>query len=239
MKKQYIGVTGLTTPEDVENVKKALDGHYGMYGVLMSKKRLGMKKSERRWIGIDNLVDVMEKMPDDALRTVHWCAPKFDIYDVCKAIDIIGDGCNAVQLNMVYPPPERLEAIKRNYPNLQIIFQIERCMFEEPKVMSKKMEPYESLIDYVIIDQSMGEGIPINPAVSRVVAEEFEKLNIGIVFAGGLTAKRVKDIGDLIREFDASIDAEGQLMNPETDTLDSLKVKNYIEAAIDEMHNKK
>ncbi|MEK6882768.1 MAG: hypothetical protein AABY22_24305 [Nanoarchaeota archaeon] len=100
-------------------------------------------------------------------------------------------------------------------------------MFELPFDMKKKIEPYTDLVDYVLIDQSMGSGIPIDPKVSRDVAEVLRTLGLGIVFAGGLNSKRVREIAPLIREFNASIDAESRLMNDE-DELDETKVSAYI-----------
>lgn len=237
-KKQYIGVTGLTTLDDVENMNNALEGHYGMYGVLMRARTFTEPLPIRKWAGKANVASLLEKMPEDSLKTIHWCAPEFYKKHIDWAIDLCEGLCNAIQLNMIYPPADGVNSLKEDYPNMQIIFQIEDSMFEDPRIMKEKLEPYESLVDYVIIDQSMGRGIPIKPAVCRAVAEELEKLDIGIVFAGGLNAKRVREIGPLIREFSASIDAEGQLMNS-ADCLDSPTVEDYIKTAIDEMHNAK
>ncbi|MBD3262850.1 hypothetical protein GF374_00545 [Candidatus Woesearchaeota archaeon] len=236
--KQYIGVTGITSLNDVENMTKALDGHYGMYGILMSKKRLDMQLPERRWAGIESIPYLMKAMPNDSLRTIHWCSNDFNLIDIFRAIEITGDKCNTIQLNLFYPPVSGLELMKSRYPNMKIIFQIEKDMFENPKIMKKKIKPYESLVDYVILDQSMGAGISIDEKISRAVAEELQDLDFGLVLAGGLTANKVKDIGSLIREFNASVDAEGQLMNSKN-TLDNTIVKDYITTAIDEMHNKK
>jgi phosphoribosylanthranilate isomerase len=235
--KQYIGVTGITTIEDVENMTNALDGHFGMYGILMDYRTQIGEIHKNRYANVKDVADLMKKMPEDSLRTIHWCGKELNLNLLERALET-GEGlCNAVQLNMPYPPLERLKEFKDNHSH-KIIFEIERCMFEEPKEMARKIVPYVPFIDYAIIDQSMGEGRPIDPAVSRAVANEIENLGLGIVVAGGLNAQRVLDpeIADLIIEYHTSTDAEGNLMN-KNDHLDSSKVTEYVKA-VKAVHDK-
>ncbi len=236
MAKQYIGVTGITTIEDVENMTNALDGHLGMYGILMSQKTLQGLPRRGRYANKEDIHYLMEKMPENSLRTIHWCGKELDSRFLENAMHISEGLCNAIQLNMPYPSIKELGKFTENH-NHKIIFQIEDCMFEEPKEMAKKIVPYVPFIDYAIIDQSGGKGIPINAEMSRAVANELEKLDLGIVFAGGLDAQRVPEIAGLIRDYHASIDAEGHLMNME-DHLDNSKVTNYIKAGIKAVYDK-
>ncbi len=240
MEKAYIGVTGFTTLEDVTIMNDALNGTFGMYGVLMSHTTLREKSQRGRYAALGDIANLMNKMPANSLRTLHWCDSHWrDRKDPWRSIEIAIDSakgeCNAIQLNMEYPPVKYFEDLKEKH-NLKTIFQIENQMFEDDTgKMEEKMRPYAKFIDYVIIDQSMGAGKPLNLKTSKAVASRIHNLGARAVFAGGLNAKRVADIGDLIREFDASIDAEGQLMKDYADELDHTKVKEYVTAAISVM----
>jgi phosphoribosylanthranilate isomerase len=236
---RYVGVTGFTTLDDVAIMTGTLNGNFGMYGILMSHTTLREKSQRGRYAALGDIANLMNKMPETSLRTLHWCDSRWhDRKDPWRSIEIAIDStkgaCNAIQLNMEYPPVKYFEDLKEKH-NLKTIFQIEAQMFEDPAKMREKMQPYAKFMDYVIIDQSMGAGIPIDPKISKAVAREVHSLNAGVVFAGGFNAKRVADIGDLIREFDASIDAEGQLMKDHVDELDHKKVKDYVSAAISVM----
>lgn len=232
--KQYIGVTGITTVEHVKNMNNALGDHLGMYGILKSMKRLYQHEPEGRWAGIDTIPELLKEMPEDSLRTLHWCAPDIDIYYINRVLDE-GEGLyNAIQLNMAYPSIEGIASLKRLQEDIKVIFQIEDCMFGEIQEMERRIKPYVNSIDYAIIDQSMGAGKPIDPKTSRGVAVMLKRLKIDVVFAGGLTDKKVGEISDLIREFDGSIDAEGNLMNEEG-KLSHIKVRNYIKAGLKAM----
>ncbi len=236
--RQYIGVTGITTLDDAENMNESLEGYFGMYGILMSRKRLSENKYDGRWADIRDIPDLMRNMPENSLRTIHWCDNEFRPDLLEKVMNISKGLCNAVQLNIAYPSPELLKQFKEKNPEVKIIYQIERCTFKDPRIMAQELEKYAPLVDYAIIDASGGEGIPIDKEVSRNIAVELEKLDLGIVFAGGLTAQKVIEISDLIKEFNASIDAEGRLMNEER-KLDNTKVKEYIKAGIEVMHGGK
>jgi len=239
MKDRYIGVTGITTKEHVELMTKILEGYLGMYGILMSPATLKGKTRAGRWANLNDIPRLMKLMPDSALRTIHW-----GDYGGCnnskieEAINSAQGQCNAIQLNLVYPPPEIFEILKCDY-SLKTIFPIEKCMFEDPEIMKKKMQPYQGFVDYVIIDQSMGAGKLLNTEISEAVAEKIKGLGLGVVFAGGLNDVRVKRISDLVNKFNASVDAEGQLMKDFEDGLDMSEVENYLRAAVHVVHPKK
>ena len=227
---KYIGITGITTKEDVSVITEELDNHLGMYGILMNRQTVQGRPRHGRWAGLEDIPDLMKGMPNYALKTIHWCDNSLDEKKVLKAIEATEGNCNAIQLNLVYPSPNFFKMLKENY-NLETIFQIESCMFEKPKVMKKKILPYVGVVDYVLIDQSMGAGKAIDVRVSRAVANELKDLEFGIVFAGGLDAAKVVEAAALIEEFRASIDAEGRLMKDKSDGLDLIKVRDYIRAA--------
>ena len=234
MADRYIGVTGFTTIEDVDIMNKSLGSSLGMYGILMSHSTLKGKPIRGRYAALCDVKELMHNMPDKSLRTIHWCDGGWRNREnawkgIEEAINSAGGECNAIQLNMAYPLVDFFKTLKEKY-NFKTIFQIEAQMFEDPKEMAKKMQPYKNFVDYVIIDQSMGAGIPIDPAVSKAVAKEMQGLGLGVVFAGGLCKDNVVEIADMIKEFEASVDEEGRLMNP-AGSLDHGKVKDYVREA--------
>jgi phosphoribosylanthranilate isomerase len=238
MKERYIGVTGITTKEDVQVMTKALDGHLGMYGVLMSPHTLEGGKCTGRWANLEDIPGLMAEMPKHALRTIHWCDGT-DREKIVSAVDATDGYCNAIQLNLVYPSPDIFRMLKEKY-NLTNIFQIEKCMFEDPIIMKKKMEPYVGIVDYVLIDQSMGAGKLLDAGISKAVASVLKDLGFGITHAGGLNGKRILQppIPELIIRDNASTDAEGQLLNY-NDKLDHTAVVYYIDSAKCIMQSKK
>ncbi len=227
----YIGVTGITSLKDVKNMQRALDraeeNVLGMYGILMNGATLYEKTHRGRWAKIEDVPELMKAMPKESLKAVHWCADELKYNELSDVMRSTNFECTALQLNMSYPSLDELTRFRKDYTNVRIIFQIEKEMLENPLDMKKKIEPYVNLVDYLLVDQSMGGGIPIDPKVSSEVAEALMPLERGIVFAGGLNSMRVKEIAPLIRKFNASIDAESRLMNDE-DKLDNLKVGAYI-----------
>lgn len=228
--RQYIGVTGFTTIEQVEAMTESLKGTFGMYGILMHPGTLAGIKHKDRWPNVKEIPSLIQVMPKNSLRTLHWCDNGYHHDVVLRALEACGGDCNAIQLNIVYPPINEVRELKERL-GVEVIFQIEAKMFESPITMSEKLAPYKGVADYVIIDASMGAGIKIDAEVSRNVAIALKDLEIGIVFAGGLRGDRVREISELIREFNASIDAEGQLM--ESGVLNIDKMVDYIKAGLE------
>ncbi|MFH0869060.1 MAG: hypothetical protein V1839_02430 [archaeon] len=230
-KPPYIGVTGFTTLEDVWVMADALEGSFGMLGVLMSHHTLKNGKKRGRWAALADVKTLMEKMPQNALRTIHWCDYGCEKSDSWKgiedAIKSSGGECNAIQLNMAYPPIKYFKDLKEQY-DLKTIFQIEEQMFEKPGDMARKIAPYAPYVDYVLIDKSMGAGQPIDPVISRAVAHALYPLGMGIVLTGGLCAKEIVKHRVLFREFKASSDAEGKLINKYTGSLDHKEQRAYV-----------
>lgn len=86
----------------------------------------------------------------------------------------------------------------------------------------------------VLIDASLGRGDPIDVALADVYVRAFKKhaprLHVGI--AGGLCAREMPRVYDLVRGHDLSVDAEGQLRDGDDGgTLNLGAMKDYLKAA--------
>jgi phosphoribosylanthranilate isomerase len=232
--KPYIGVTGITCNRDVEIIKQALKGSYGMYGVLVSGETLeGGKPHRGRYPNIDSLKDIFSAMPENALRAVHYNSKAINgiSKDVEKIVGFTNGLCNCIQLNFEYPPIDQVMTIKEKNKDLKIIFQLGRDSMKgnSHRDIASKMEPYVDYIDYILIEASQGAGIEMKILDTMEFAKPLRKLK-SLTFAGGLNGFNLFLFTSLIEEFGASIDAEGKLMK-DSDTLDHEKVRAYIRAA--------
>lgn len=231
--KPYIGVTGITCKEDVEIIKSSLGDLYGMYGVLVSYTTLRTELSHRgRYPNIENLKEIFEVMPENALRTIHYNTRYAENLsrDIEEIIGLTNGLCNCVQLNVEYPPLSQVIDIKEKNKDLKIIFQLGK---ESLKIGNRgivsRMEPYIQYIDYILIDASGGAGIEMKIMGTYDFAKPLRNLK-SLTFAGGLDGFSIFKFITMIEHFNASIDAEGKLLNDD-DKLDHEKVVNYIRAA--------
>ncbi len=232
--KPYIGITGITCIEDVEIIKQALEGSYGMYGVLVSRETLKGEEPHRgRYPNIDTLKDIFKVMPENALRAVHYNSEDRNSIsnDVEKIVRLTNGLCNCIQLNIEYPPLDQVASIKNRNSDLKIIFQLGKDSMgrDACRDIAFKVQPYVPYIDYILIDASQGAGIEMKILDTMGFAQNLRRLK-PLTFAGGLNGFSLYLFISLIEEFGASIDAEGKLMKKD-DTLDHDKVRAYIRAA--------
>ncbi len=232
--KPYIGVTGITCIEDVEIMKHALGDSYGMFGILVSSNTLNGENPHRgRYPNIKIVKDLLEEMPENALRAIHYNSENIENVsnDVNKIVNLTNGLCNCVQLNMEYPPLDQVISIKDENKDLKIIFQLGKDSMGEGshKDILPKMKPYVPYIDYILIDASGGSGLEMKITDTLKYAKSLKNLK-PLTFAGGLNGDNIHLFMSLIEEFDASIDAEGKLMNYH-DILDHNKVDTYVRIA--------
>jgi hypothetical protein len=232
--KPYIGITGITCKEDVEIIIQALGDSYGMYGVLVSDETLkGGKPHRGRYPKIETIKDIFRVMPENALRTVHYNSEYTDQLskDIEEIVRLTDGLCNCIQLNIEYPPLDQVVSIKNENKDLKIIFQLGKDSMKGKayKKVTSKIESYVPYIDYILIDASQGAGKELKILDTIEFARPLRGIR-PLTFAGGLDGSSLYLFISLVEEFNASIDAEGKLMNS-NDTLDHKKVKLYIKAA--------
>jgi hypothetical protein len=245
MRYPYIGVTGFTSGEQVDQalICVPLSGRRLMVGVLASSKTLaGMpNRWPQRYPPVREISSIFRSDPR-CLNLVHYSTdhPKQFPEELCRIERLVGPRLHGFQLNIRWPDPELVEDYRRvslltRRP--KIVLQIGPAALREvgPAQLRRRVQEYGTLIDDVLIDPSGGLGKPLKPGEVQSYLAALEGLRPGIGVAGGLSAKRL-GLLDPLRQFPGfsrlSIDAEGGLRDPETDELLGDEVQNYLLASI-------
>jgi len=255
--KNYIGVTGLVSKEEVSYICKSFEDfglydnpfHKPMIGILASYKTLNnIEVENRRYPKLDALSELINEMKSGTFKTIHYNTREFNslFEQISKLISIpyYRNSLDGLQLNMTYPPIGQVEKIKEKFPKLDVIFQANSGVLNSgsKKEIAKSIKNYENLIDYVLIDASGGRGKNLNILYSAELANEIKNLNpnINIGFAGGFDRCNVyrncEELILLYGGFNLSIDAEGGLRDKLSnkygdDLLNINKVRDYIQSA--------
>ncbi|MBI4451283.1 hypothetical protein HY642_04880 [Candidatus Woesearchaeota archaeon] len=216
----YIGVTGLKTVEEVQQLsdicfRAGLFGsaynhqtwygipHVPMFGFLCSSKRL-VHPSEggTQSPPLQDLMTLTRMTPTGAIPMVHYHSPDKDrlASDVKQIFDgpfQIYRSCKALQVNMDWPPPAEIESIRKAFPEMQVVLQLPRRATEgmQPVDIAKRVKEYEDLAQYALIDPSGGKGKEFDVGDCRSVLEALLLGTAGFVFgtAGGLDGKNVRE----------------------------------------------
>jgi phosphoribosylanthranilate isomerase len=157
---------------------------------------------------------------------------------MCLAQDLAGPNCHGFQLNITWPEPKALERYKTraHFNNKTIVLQcgnkaLEVCR-NDPIELVMRLQEYEGLIDYVLIDPSGGHGQEFNVPVAMDYFAKLDRLPwLGFGIAGGLHAGNLDRLSSLVAEYsDFSIDAEGRLRDSQDD-LNIEAARAYLQAA--------
>ncbi len=165
--------------------------------------------------------------------------------DICdnltKAIKLGGDRLDALQLDMCLPDPEIIKRLRDRNPHLLIILQVNSKMIQDvgdtPKDVVRILQTYGHGIDGILLDKSLGRGIPL--AASELLpyahAVKEECPDLGLIIAGGLGPDTMGLAEPFLGEFpNISFDAQGRL-RPSHNALDPISwymAANYLRAAI-------
>ncbi|KXK08772.1 MAG: hypothetical protein UZ21_OP11001000325 [Microgenomates bacterium OLB22] len=239
--RSYIGITDFT---DVAQVT-AMKGIFSQGGAQNSNRTLhvGVMMSYKTLYGYPTKWSAaFPKNGDiaaifsetDVMNCLHYA--DFDDHDehladcLIKAIGYGGPGLNALQLDMRWPDPREiaraLVATKRHA--LKVILQVGRQALvdvgNDSDELVERVSSYIGLAQYVLLDKSMGQGLPMNPAelapYLRALRRAFPLL--GLAVAGGLGPDTVELVRPLVEEFpDLSWDAQGRL-RPSGSALDPI-----------------
>lgn len=253
MEKPYIGVTGVTSPEQATDLLRlfeknnfTLEGsHIPMMGVLVSDKTFNHRLTKsNRYPDFFKVVPILEAAKGRAFTALHYNTHTPEqLADEVEMLFNFGDIyennlCRGIQLNIKSPPVEQIQMINEQFPDMKIILQMSQTLEELTADNEKWLNALHSMncADYVLIDSSRGQGRLLDIAQS---AELFKYLSekVGRVcygFAGGLSGDSVRPVMQRLSAFTGafnfSLDAEGKLMN-ENDVLDLEKVEDYISGA--------
>ncbi len=225
----YIGITDVMTYEQVERILKVFNRHLPQgskrrlhIGPTMTYKTLhGIKcrltdavpKNENLW----KIFKSLETM--NCLHYGDYRQDPFILNDLCKAIAWGGAGINALQLDMIWPQPGQVaEAVHRSCKQLDVILQIGLKAFDQvnndPELLEDRLQDYLGLVDYVLLDKSMGNGRTMDPDFLEPFIAHIKKRfpGLNIVVAGGLGPNRLDPLRVLLNKHpDLSYDAQSWL----------------------------
>lgn len=239
MKNPYIGITDFMSVTQVNEVLHFLNvgrrptivtRSLGV-GVMMSRKTLNGLPT--KWsTAFPKNADVAKIFIDhpDVYNVLHYADfEPIDVFEnLSKAVDLGGDNLQALQLDMCWPDPKDLQRLKDNHPHLDLILQVGRKAFdmveEDPKKLVAELAKYE-VLDSVLLDKSMGEGLEMNPNFFLpFVVEIFDRFReeLHVALAGGLGPATIQLVEPIAKEFPlVSIDAQGRL-RPSRSALDPI-----------------
>lgn len=227
MKQPYIGITDFAT---VEQTRKMLDIFAAsrvpdsrrvlMVGVMTSYKILNNlpTKWAAAWLSKYAFGDVFVRHPL-ALNTLHYADyDGIDVqYSLTQATACGYPRIDALQLDMIWPPPSAVVGYHWQHPEIKIILQVGGKALERvsgPREVVAKLRDYDGAIDYVLFDKSMGRGLGMDAEGLRPYLRAVREsgLDIGLAGAGGLGPSTLHLVEPLVAEFpDLSIDAQGKL----------------------------
>lgn len=257
MRKPYVGVTGITDENQVNEIIKYFqsngfsveDSRIPMLGFLLSYKtiKLGKHPTNKRYPELKNVPKLFEATENKTFNTLHFNTR--DLHSIHKDLsfvlnqgDIYDRGlCHGTQLNVDFPPHIEIDMLKSDYPNLDIIMQLsERNENMSVEEIIDKIVSYDKS-DYILIDPSMGRGkgmdIENSSVIYKMLLERNVKADMG--FAGGLSGENAEYVIKSIREKTGtdnfSVDAEGNLRDRKSDSygddlMNMEKVASYIKA---------
>jgi hypothetical protein len=252
--KPYIGITGFTREYEVGYLsgvvsrnKKSNSSRLLHVGVMMSRKTLTMERSRftKVFAEKDHLMHIFGNEEGFRYQNTYHCLHYADYRDettveeLRKAIDYCGPNLDAVQLDMTWPVPVLLERIKRELAgrNLEFILQVgteaAARVENRPEIITRLISNYGTIIDRVLIDMSMGNGLPMDSSflINLIEAIEEEAPDLGIVVAGGLGPGKTHLLGRLAQRPGISIDAQADLTvgGTITDPLSLNRARKYLE----------
>lgn len=249
MPNPYIGITGVATPFEAQaildmtppDVRRKIG-----IGVLVSEKKMlaGIPAAfYLSWGLVERIF-----LPDArAFNTIHYIPLQEEppgnadaLYaGLVKMREIGGAYLHAIQIDTDWPNESAIARFHSQYPRISIILQIRRQMldlYDEPHALVDLIKQrYENLIDYYMVDRSMGEGKRLDIVEAEryltVLASAFP--TCGVVVAGGLYAEvlatSVRHLAMKIPHL--STNAQTHLQNI-YGCLDYWDVKRYIRQAL-------
>jgi len=236
--KPFIGITDFTNAAEVQDMLAVFQdgggpdiGRVLQTGVMTSKKVL--TDVPNKW---SKAFPPKEKLREiflhhsHLLGTLHYAdyeeAPCLE-QDLDRALSYAEFGfagqpgaycMRAIQLDMIWPDPEKLLRWSEWHPNLRIILQVGKEALAQidgdPEKLLKRLEPYKRCVDDVLLDKSAGKGLGMDAEGLRPFVDAILKRGpgMGVVCAGGLGPESLHLVEPLVRDYPTiSIDAQGKL----------------------------
>lgn len=229
--KPYIGITGFKIMQDIHETEKIfeknplLTGYTAMYGILCSMKRLYNAFSEGKTSpSFANIPMLLDYVPTNSLAMIHYHTKEKETLDQQIKTLFSTENiyhrhvCKAVQLNVDWPGLDKLEKIKTEFLNLQIVLQLPKRATKDfsLKQATKLAGFYDDFVDYVLIDPSgeKGEEFDLDNGVRMMNALYGAMPTTRIGIAGGFSGLNVEERVSYIKDRFPEpffIDAQGKL----------------------------
>lgn len=236
---QYIGICDFPGCEQTlataKFFQKLCEGHRLnrrlMVGVMMSFKTLTGEPSKwaAAWPKNEEVRDIFVRHPF-VFNTLHYADydSNTTLWHLLEAAKFGGPRLQAIQLDMIWPPDVIIKGLKRKFPDLKVVLQINTLALEavenKPDLLIEWLRKYNGILDYVLLDKSHGKGLGMDaqgllPFV-RAISDHLPNLQIGV--AGGLGPSTMDLVLPIVHEFpNVSIDAQGKL-RPSGSALDPI-----------------
>lgn len=244
----YIGITGFMSREEVEAMNALMPEdcrHLLMVGILANQRTLH-GEPQKRLNRNPKKIDIEKIFPNPSIHTsgnrttlnlIHYNTKDTSNLSY-QLFQMMCGGCDGFQLNIKWPSKWELINFLDCY-SMDIVLQVGGRALQElecsPQQLANKVMEYKGLVDYVLLDMSGGQGMPLDTDALRPHLEALRLAmpNLGLGVAGGLSAETLHLVEPLIRDFpDLSIDAENLLRDAE-DRLNLEKAKAYLLGALE------
>lgn len=246
MKRNYIGVTGFAIPAEVKHALSVFEGSHGwnidshdlMVGVLASSHTLiGERgKFEVRYPKVKEIQKILSPHRR-VINLVHYTThdPQTLGQQLTDIMKLSGNYLDGFQLNMVWPDPARLQAVRGMRIVLQLSSSAIKALDFDPEKISERLDRYDGLITDVLVDRSGGRRQPFDIhetiALFEAIRTRHPELALGV--AGGLSQVKVPNLSPLRDKFGSnfSADAEGEMRN-EWDRLKWDDMTDYLQSCL-------
>ena len=249
--KPYVGITGFKTRKEVRNTAAAClrnnfpNSKYDvMFGVLSSHKNLKDHSREgKQSPSISDLKCLLDEVPRWGLPMIHYYTPKKNTLDEqVKELFSLGhiyhsNLCRAVQLNVDWPPVEKVYQIMNAFPDMKIVLQLPKRSMEglSTKEIAKQAGIYDRLVSYALIDPSGGKGeeFDLKYVIELMHALDETMPHTMIGNAGGYDAHTVKKKVPVIKGIYKKpffIDTQGRVRTDDKKAIDSGETEAYLKA---------
>ncbi len=258
MRYSYLGITGVTTPLQARHLLDIFDQRRPEetttllhLGAMMSRKTL--YRLPTIWEPIFPKRETLRSVfaaaaRKDVLTCLHYADYEgIDVEEsLVEAFSYICPEANSLQLDMIWPDPDEVgAAIARGWEGNSpiVILQVGRKALEgvgrRPSELVSRLGQYAGIIDYVLLDESGGEGRPLQigsvMSFARAIKEALPWLSLA--FAGGLGPETIRPVAkELLAMFpDASFDAQTRVCtnNDARNALDLTRCAQYLWRALE------
>lgn len=244
----YIGITGIVNTDDVFTIAScvgvAAQSHRLMAGVLVSSKTLRGEATANLRYPPFGAVDTLLAQCNDlgAWPVVHFNTRE-DLALCLGALATALPSMRGLQLNVeTWPTPDLLAHFRKMRPDVEVILQYRGATTTDALVrLAVEMSDYEGVMDFVLVDGSMGSGKALAAVDAEMSVEAIHNGDgcvfdgIGLALAGGLGPDAAPMLASLRREVGrkhmarVSLDAESGVRVPVVDPVAGEKGQDRLD----------